>query len=234
MVSNLAGIKSLDAGTLPQGLIEAEALIDREIQEQLGLGVNQFGEYAPGSADRSATETNVVNQAAAIRVDERRDVAADLLVDAVNDMNDDIAEYWTEDMVVDIAGPGGGRIWVQFQPDLFAKNQYDVKVDPDTSIPLTKQYRESKATAVYNTLYGKNPEVNPHELTRFFLDQLYGVDADSLMATPAMMGNSPQNPVPFGQLANVLKGRAAQQGGSPPGQPGPAPAAPAAPIPLRR
>lgn len=233
MVSNIAGIKPLEAGTLPEGLLEMEGLIDKEVQEQLGLGVNQFGEYAPGSADRSATEANIVNQATAIRIDERRDVSADLLTDVVGDMNDDIAEYWTDDMVVDIVGPGGKPIWIQFQPNLFAKNQYDVKVDPDSSVPLTKQYREAKATMVYDRLFGKNPDVNPHELTRFFLDQLYGVDADSLMASP-VMNTTPQSPMQLPQVAQGLQQLAQQRQAQPGARPA-APAAPAAqPIPIRR
>lgn len=200
-LKNIAGVKELDMGgviNIVNGLGGLENIIDREVQEQLGLGVNQFGEYAPGSADRSATEANIVNQATAIRIDERRDTCADLMTDFVADMNQDIYEYWTEDMVIDLVGPAGVPIWVKFHPQLLQHGQYDVKVDPDSSIPLTKQYREQKATQVYNLLYGKNQSVNPDQLTHFLLNELYGVDADSILSAPVMQ-TSQQQPMEFGQ-----------------------------------
>jgi hypothetical protein len=203
-VNNINAVRMLEAIAMPPGLEAAGAIVSQDVQEMLGLGVNQFGEYAPGSADRSATEANIVNQATSIRIDERRDTCADLLVDFTTDMNDDIAEYWTSDMVVDLVGPGGAPIWVQFHPRLLRTGQYNVKIDPDSSIPLTKQYREQKATQVYGALFGKNPDVNPHELTRFFLNELYGVDADSIMNNPVMQ-TSQQQPMQLQQVMQHLQ-----------------------------
>lgn len=203
-VKGINSVKQLEAGQLPPGLVEAEALIDREVEEIIGLGVNQFGEYAAGSADRSATEANIVNQATQIRIDERRDVTADLLVRIVQDMNDDIIEYWGEDMLADVAGPGGVPIWIKFQPELLATAAWDVKVDPDSSIPLTKQYKEQKATQLYAALYGKNAQVDQNELTHFFLAELYGTEADSILLNPVMQ-TTQQNPMDIQQAIQHIQ-----------------------------
>lgn len=203
-VADINQVKPLEAGQIPPGLIEAENLIDQEVQEILGLGTNQFGEYAPGSADRSATEASIINQATQIRVDERRDTCADLLVELTQDMNDDIIEYWGDDMVADIAGPAGSQIWIKFQPELLAGVQWDLKVDPDSSIPLTKQYREQKASQLYDRLYGKNQSVDPNALTHFYLSQVYGTEADSILANPVMQ-TSQENPMPFGDAMQHIQ-----------------------------
>lgn len=203
-VNDLNSVKPIEGGQLPQGLLEADALIDREVEEILGLGVNQFGGYAPGSADRSATESQIVNQATQIRVDERRDTCADLLVNLVQDMNDDIIEYWGDDMVADVAGPAGVPIWIKFHPELLKSASWDVSVDPDTSIPLTKQYKEQKATQLYGNLYGKNQQVDPTALTHFYLSQVYGVDADSILLNPVMQ-TSPSQPMDIQQAMQHLQ-----------------------------
>ena len=233
LVGDINGVKPLEAGNLPPGLIEMGQLISQEVQEQLGLGVNQFGEYAPGSADRSATEANIVNQATAIRIDERRDTSADLITLLVSDMNDDIAEYWSEEMIVDIAGPAGRPIWLKAQPELLRDGHWDVKVDPDSSIPLTKQYREQKAMQMYAAFFGKNQFVDPQELTHFVLNEAYGVDADAILANPAM-NTSPQNPMTPQQAAQHLQ-QMPQGAGQQPQSPRPAgPPAQPVQLPVRR
>jgi hypothetical protein len=203
-VQDVTAVRPMEAGGLPPGLVEGKQLINQNVQELLGLGVNQFGEYAPGSADRSATETQVVNQASQIRTDERRDAGADLITDLITDMNDDITEYWGEEMLADVAGPAGVPIWIKFQPELLRNASWDVKVDPDSSVPLTKQYKEQKAQQVYATLYGKNQSANPEELTRWYLSEMYGTEADSIIMNPAM-NTTPQNPMSLPQAMQHIQ-----------------------------
>lgn len=202
-VSDINAVREMTGIQIPPGLLEEDALMDRESQELMGLGVNQFGEYAPGSADRSATESNIVNQATQIRMDENRDTCADLLVDLTTDMNHTVIDHWTTDIVLDILGPAGVPVWVKFHPKMMKEAEYDMHVDPDTSLPLTKQYREAKATQAYAILK-TNPLINPMELTRWWLNEMYGVFADSLMLNP-MMNTSPQNPMEVGQVAQQMQ-----------------------------
>jgi hypothetical protein len=208
-VKNINGVKELQPLAIPQALIEATGLLGQEVQELLGLGVNQFGEYAPGSADRSATEANIVAQATQIRIDERRDACADLLVDVVSDMNHVIIEHWDSEMVMDIVGPEGVQLWVKFQPSLLREAIYDVKIDPDTSLPLTKQLREQKADAFYERAK-MNPLLDPMLLTKFWLGEQYGVDADHMVREQAA-NTSQQNPMDVNGAMQLMQ--QGQQGG---------------------
>ena len=210
---NINGFREIPAVPIPQALIEMDELVDHEVQEILGLGTNQFGEYAPGSADRTATEAQVVNMATQIRVDERRDACADLLVYLVQDMNHILTERWDETMILDIAGPGGVPIWLQFQPTALHSLDYDVKVDPDTSLPLTKQLREQKAATLFQL--GKNdPFIDQFNLRRFVLNETYGVDADWLLQNPAMQ-TTQQSPMQVGEAAQQLRQIGARTGQPP-------------------
>lgn len=204
-VTDINQVRELNNAALSQiiSVLESiEGVVDRDIQELLGLGANQFGEYAPGSADRSATEANIVAQATQIRVDERRDSCADLLTQVVRDMNHIVMTRWSEDIVTDIAGPDGVPIWLKIAPQQLKALAYDIKIDPDTSLPQTKALREQKAVQVYGILKS-NPLINPVELTRFLLSEMYGVDQDALMMNPAM-NTSQQNPMSPGEAAQHL------------------------------
>lgn len=187
-VKTLTGIKELTVPGIPQGLLESEALVDREVQEMLGLGTNQFGEYAPGSAERSATEASIVNQATMIRIDERRDVCADVLTDIITDMNVVLLNQWDGEMIVDVVGPLGEPIWIKAAPTALKSALYDIHVDPDSSLPQTKALREQKAVQMYGILR-TNPLISPVELTRMLVNEMQGGDKYALLTNPLMNSN---------------------------------------------
>ena len=225
--NDVANVRVLEAANIPQGLITMDALVEKDVQEILGLGANQFGEYAPGSADRSATEASIVNQATQIRMDERRDAVADLLVDLFGQVHPILFERWEGEQVVDIVGPMGLQVWVKFRPEELKHGGYNVSIDPDSTLPETKQMREQKAMQVYAVL-SKNPLIDPHKLTAYLLRAFHGAEYDDMMLAPqqaeqlaqeqqarqnAMMGGatgSRQNPMNLQQAAPLL--RALQMG----------------------
>lgn len=224
LAESINDIKVMEAANIPQGLLTMDALVERDVQEILGLGANQFGEYAPGSADRSATEANIVNQATQIRMDERRDAVADLIVDLVNQVHPTIFNRWTEEQVIDLVGPGGVKIWVQFRPEELKHSGYNVSVDPDSTLPETKAAKEAKAIQVY-TLLSKNPLIDPHKLTNYLLRNFHGAEYDDMLASPEtaqqlagaaanqVPGLTPGTPMNPGQYAQLLPALRAIQGG---------------------
>lgn len=208
-VKNVGMVKELTPAQIPTALLQSEQLTAQDVQEILGLGTNQFGEYAPGSADRSATEANIVNQATQIRVDERRDTCADLLVNFVSDMNQVIVKHWDRDIVESVIGPGGVEIWIKFQPQELRQGHYVTKIDPDSSVPLTKQVREQRAVQGY-TLFKDNPMIDPFKLTQMTVNEVYSGDVMDLIKE---MGNtSPGNPMSVPQAAQRLQGIGAANG----------------------
>lgn len=201
-VKSLADVRVQEGVNIPQALLEMDQIVDREVQEVLGLGVNQFGEYAPGSADRSATEANIVNQATMIRSDERRDACADLLTDVIDDMNYIITNQWSGEQVGYLTGPNGVQIWVSYKAQDLRGPDYSIKVDPDSSLPETKQMREQKAVQALQLL-GQDPTVDHRKLVEFVLGETYGNEADFLLAD--LQNTSPQNPMPLQQAANGMQ-----------------------------
>lgn len=225
--SPMGDVRPMEAANIPQGLVTMDALVERDVQEILGLGANQFGEYAPGSADRSATEANIVNQATQIRMDERRDTVADLMVSLMEQTHQIIFNRWSEDQIVDLVGPGGVQIWVKFRPEELRNGGYNVMIDPDSSLPETKERKEQKAVQVYGLL-SKNPLIDPHRLTGYLLRALHGAEFDDMMLQPEQArqmaasaaakagggpGMSPGSPMSAQQYQQMLPQLRAIQGG---------------------
>lgn len=219
---NISDVKTMEAADIPAGLLKAAALEDQAVQEILGLGVNQFGEYAPGSSDRSATEANIVNQSAMIRTDERRDVCADVIVELVEQMNHLILNRWSDqEQIVDILGPEGAQLWVSFKPIELRSLDYDVKVDPDSSTPETREYRQQKAAMLFKTFY-QDPMIDQIKLHKHVLGEVGGPALVDLLAqqqpsgppglgAPGTPGSSPGQPIPAQQL--ITQAAARQRGG---------------------
>ena len=187
-------------GDIPQSLFSAIEQDLRDMRESVGFSRNQLGEFNSQTADTTATEAQIVQAASEIRVDERRDMIADLLVDIVEGMHNLIFRHWTTTEVVDVVGPGGIPIWVQFTPQMLALGQYNVKIDPDSSLPETKQAREVKALALYERLK-TNPIIDPFKLTQYLLHELHGTAFDDMMRQlPQQNVNGPVNASEYGGI----------------------------------
>lgn len=213
-------LKELTAGDIPAGLLKADQLEQQVIQEVLGLGVNQFGEYAPGSADRSATEAMIVNQAVQVRTDERRDIVADIIVDLTEHLNHLILDRWQGEQVTDIVGPEGEQIWVAFKAESLKSLEYDVRVDPDSAVPETRQLRRQNSMQVYAAA-AQDKAFDPLKLRKWWLGEMYGPQLEDLlvnggkpqqpMVQPGEPGSSPGNPMQAGQVIQMLAQRIGQR-----------------------
>lgn len=202
-----------EGSNIPEDLFRSYELTKGDAREAVGFSRNQFGEYRPGSGDTTATEAQIVKMASEIRVDERRDMLADMLVDIVTHMHTIIFSRWQEEQVIDIMGPNGMPVWVRFKPDMLRNGAYEVKVDPDTSVPETKQMREAKAIQMYQ-LFREDPMIDPIKLRRYLLHELHGTSFDDLLFIPQGMPGSEESPMGVGQLQEMIRATANQaQGG---------------------
>lgn len=200
-----SAIKLMTGENTPSDLTEAEANILQDVRETLGFSRNEFGEYKPGSKSPTATEANAVRIASEIRVDERRDILADMLTKVVNDIHPIIFNHWTREQVVDIVGPGGVRLWVAFTPTMLKRGSYNVCIDPDTSVPRTKEVRTQEAVGFYQILKD-NPLIDPIQLTRYLLREMHGVNFDDMMRPlPPGLGMSPDNPMTMQQAVPFMQ-----------------------------
>ncbi len=206
------------ASTIPKDLFVAAQAIVQDVRETVGFSRNQFGEFNSQSGDTTATEANIVRQASEIRVDERRDMVADMLVEVMETVHQIIFKFWTEETVVDVVGPGGAPIWVRLAPSLLKEGRYNIKVDPDSSVPETRALREAKAVQLYQLLR-TNPLIDPVQLTQYLLHELHGVQFDDMMRVlPAVQGG--QQEVGMEGLAGLI-GQSVNQlnNGAPPNNP---------------
>jgi hypothetical protein len=204
-------VKHITGEQVPNDLTEAEMHVLSDVRESLGFSRNEFGEYKPGSHAPTATEANAVKMAGEIRVDERRDMIADMLTKTVNDIHPIMFNHWNKEQVFDIAGPLGIRLWVTFRPTMLRRGQYEVKINPDNGVPETKDVRQQKAASMYQLLK-ENPLIDPHKLTRYFLREMHGVAFDDMMI-PIMQGPgmSPDQPIGMDQLPGVMQKLIGQQ-----------------------
>ncbi len=207
-----AAISMVQAGDVPDSLFKADMQINSDVRELMGFSRNEFGEHMPASSRTTATESRIVKMASEIRVDERRDMAADMLLDVMDHVNRVIFNHWTEEQVVEVAGPLGVPLWVRFRPSMLKEGAYNINIDPDSSLPETKDSREQKALITYAQLK-ENPLIDPMRLTRYLLHELHGVQFDDMMRgmPPGLGGPSmPMELQQYAQLATQIASRAPQ------------------------
>ncbi len=201
-------VQPLQVGDIPQALFSAGNEVINDVRENMGFSRNQAGNYAEGSADRTATEAQIVNEAAEIRVDERRDMVADIIVDIMTDTNKIVFDQWDNEIVDLVMGPNAMPVWVAFKPAMLKAAEYTLNIDPDSALPETKAAREQKAIALFERLR-PNPLINPELLTKFLLHELQGTHWDHMMqiaqmVRPGQAGGSPDQPLGAEEYMNQM------------------------------
>lgn len=197
-----SAMSAMQVGDIPDSLFKADLQINQDVREAMGFSRNEFGEHTPASSRTTATESRIVKMASEIRVDERRDMAADLLLDVVDHVNRIIFNHWTEEQVVQVAGPMGVPLWIRFRPQMLKEGAYNINIDPDSSLPQTKEQRESRALVMYEQLK-QNPLIDPVRLTRYLLHEMHGVQFDDMMrGMPPGMGG-PTQPLDLQQYVQL-------------------------------
>jgi hypothetical protein len=173
-----------------------------DVRETVGFSRSSTGEYQ-GKTHISAKETEVVNWANQIRVDERRDMVADLLQNVIRRYNQMIFTYWKEPIIRSIIGPDGARYWIKFSPaDI--KAEYTYKIDPTNAIPVDQRTKRQDAQELFaawsqaEIATSKTGKPVPPELLRYIYSQYDGIDVDKMVAEssppPAPPGQPPMGP----------------------------------------
>ncbi len=195
-------VELMQASTIPAELFATMEQTMGDVRETVGFGRNQMGEFNSQTSDTTATEAAIVERAANIRVDERRDLMADTLTDIIEHMHSVIFSQWKQEQVIDLVGPGGIPVWVKFSGDLLRSGRYNIAVDPDSNLPESRELREARAIQLYGILK-TNPILDPIKLTQFLLHEVRGPQFDDLMKQLPATGQQPNGPIApdqFGQL----------------------------------
>lgn len=199
-------------------------VVRRDVREMVGFSRSTAGEYQ-GKTHISAKETDVVAAANQIRLDERRDIVADVLTKIIRRINQVIFTHWNQDLVRSVVGPDGAKYWLKFKPNEI-KAEYSYKVDPSNAIPVTPEVKKKQAIEMVQAWANMNQGLvkagmpAPAELQRFFFNQYDGVDVDRILAqvtqgsqqVQQMMqnregaGGNAGNPVSPGGAARLMSG----------------------------
>ncbi len=124
----------------------------RDMQESIGFGPNQGGQYKAGTPP-TALEGSIVNQTFETRIDERQDILSDVLVRIVKKWNQFIFNFWTEEKVIQITSPQGTPFWVKYTGDQI-KGDYFLNVDPESGMPVSRMLRYQMAKDLFTTFNG--------------------------------------------------------------------------------
>jgi hypothetical protein len=186
---------------VPPDFVPMSLQIMQDCMEMLGSSRNQRGDYMTGR--RTATEAQIVQLAAQIRIMERRDAAADLYTNICRKYMQYIFTFWRDkNKVIDIVGVDGARYWVQYTGAAI-KGEYNIRVDPDDSLPVTFETRLMEAKELYGMTL-QDPTINRIEMSRQLLQQYEWIDPDVLLAPRPGWGNNPEQPMPIDALQRLL------------------------------
>ena len=213
-----SAIMPLQPHNLTSDLEKDKQMVLSDHREVTGFSRNQTGEYIPMTS-KTATEAQIVQQGAEIRIDERRDSMADLLVNVVSRFNQLIFKYWTKERVVEIAGPDGARQWIKYTGDQL-KGEYFLSIDPDSSVPVSRRLRYEQAFKLLEAFRG-DPQIDQLALKKIVLNQFEWIDPTACLLAqeptaqmtpgqgplPGMPGSTPRQGVPFEQALKNLQGR---------------------------
>jgi hypothetical protein len=192
---------------IPSDFFRIDDTIDKDIREVIGFSRNQAGEF--DVPRRTATEANIVQGASQLRVDERRDLVADLIGEVFQDkINPLIYQNWTERRVIEVTELGG---WVTYTGDMI-RGDYSLSVVPDSVLPLNKSQEQQLAVQAFNMFRG-DPWVKQRDLYMRVMTAFRDLlpSPEQLLEDPQVLQQKMQQQ----QLINQLQ----QQGGVPQGAP---------------
>ena len=203
---------------MPQELWKEAQIILADMTQSVGFSENQAGGYNPKGGNVTATETAEIAQGVDIRMDERKDILSDTMINIVKKWNTMIFNLWNEKRVMEIVGPYGDTEWVEFTGRDISCD-YKLKIDPDTGFPLTSNAKRQLADGLM-AVYNGDPLVDQFKLRLFHLERYENLipGVTSLLTNPMMQDEQ-------SQMANLLgaarqpspMGSGSQTAGSPKG-----------------
>lgn len=155
----------------------------QDMQESMGTGANQQGNFSPYHG-KTAAESMIVNESNENRQDERRDIVADVLVNIITKWNQMLFSFWDEERVTQIVTPEGQPFWIRHTGEEL-KGNYLLHVDPDSGMPLTRTLKYQMTQDMFKT-FGGDEYINQVQLRQMLLDYYSIIDprAGSLLNAP--------------------------------------------------
>ena len=184
---------------VPPDLTIAAREVREDIREIIGFSRNQMGSFEEASGRRTAHEAEIVRAASMIRIDERRDIVADMLESVLRGMNQIIFDNWTTERVVDVVGDDGAKYWVRFTGREI-RGEFNFKVNPEEAIPEDRRTRRAEALQFMQTIaQAQIPDLNMRYLIEQYAAQFDWLDPKMLFPGEGA-GRSPEKAMMFGDF----------------------------------
>jgi hypothetical protein len=181
----LGNIIQTFAAHVPPDLYREAQSVLQDMVEGLGYGPNQAGQFSP-KHNTSAREAGIVAQGFEERVDERRDIVSDLLVNIIKKWNQYIFSFWSKERVIQIVTPKGEPFWIEYTGDQL-KGEYLISIDPDSGIPVNRMLKYQMAKEMFS-LFNGDQMIDQMTLRMMLLGNYATVDpiADRLITRPPL------------------------------------------------
>ena len=192
-------VVSLLQSHVPPDLIAYAKETREDLMKIIGFSRNQEGSFEQPSGRRTATEANIVQQASMIRVDERRDIVADHLVEIIRGYNRIIFENWNDSRVTDVVGSDGARQWVRFTGKEL-RGDYAYDINPEESKPMSQDTRKEDGLELLKlAMQSPTAGLDTGYLVQQIARQYDWLDP-KLLFPRAGAGNNPQQALPFNEF----------------------------------
>ena len=185
---------------VPPDLTLAAREIREDVREVVGFSRNQMGAFEAPSGRRTAHEAEIVRAASMIRIDERRDVMADLLSDVMRGINQIVFTNWGAERVIDIVGDDGARYWIRFTGKEI-RGEFNYKISPEETIPEDKRTRKAEALE-FIEIAKQVPGTNMKYLLESYAAQMDWLDPKMLFPGQGA-GRSPEKAMLFNDFMKM-------------------------------
>ena len=143
------------------------------MREGLGVSQNQEAAFSPYHG-KTATESMIVAEAFESRVDERKDIMADVLVRIVRKWNQFLFRFWNKERVIQIVSPQEGPAWIEFTGDEL-QGDYMLSIDADSGMPISRALKQQMSIEMFKALNG-DQLIDQLLLRRIALEQFSLID----------------------------------------------------------
>lgn len=155
---------------VPADLFTVANTVQNDIRDMIGFTRNQLGEFQ--TPRRTFGEAAMVQEAIQLRLDERRDMVADMIEQVMMGANNIIFQNWDVKDAARYLGVQEGE-WNTLKK--VGKDDYVISIVPDSTLPLTKATQKQQAIQLFQLL-NMDPLTDQIELRKMLFDSHEGIN----------------------------------------------------------
>ena len=159
--------------SLTNDVLREQRQTEHDMRETIGFGPNQLGEFS-AYQNKTKFETAEVAAASSIRVDEKKDIVADVVQGVLRKWNQIVFKFWTGERYAEIVGPEGGTAWTKYTGEQL-KGEYDLVINTEAGSPVSKEVRHAQIKEMF-LLLKDDPLINQVELRKKVLSNYNWID----------------------------------------------------------